>query len=104
MANCCGELLFSVGFRRDYSGGAALVQFCTQPIDIKSLIAQQSLETNTLDQGLNAEQVMALTGQQYETNQAAQSIHQSDDLGGQASSRAPDGLILSPPLAPLAFW
>ncbi len=48
--------------------------------------------------------VMALTGQQHETDQASQGIHQGDDLGGQASSRSPDGLILSPPLAPLAFW
>ena len=48
--------------------------------------------------------VMALTGQQHETDQASQGIHQGDDLGCQAPSRSPDGLILSPPLAPLAFW
>jgi hypothetical protein len=47
---------------------------------------------------------MALTGQQHETDQASQGIHQGDDLGGQAASRSPDGLNLSPPLAPLAFW
>jgi hypothetical protein len=47
---------------------------------------------------------MALTGKQHETDQAPQGIHQGDDLGGQATSRSSDGLILSPPLAPLAFW
>jgi hypothetical protein len=47
---------------------------------------------------------MALAGKQHEPDQASQCIHQGDDLGGQASSRSADGLILSPPLAPLAFW
>ena len=28
---------------------------------------------------------------------------QSNDLGGQSATRPPDGLILSPPFAPLAF-
>ena len=47
---------------------------------------------------------MALAGQEDEANQIAQGINQGDDLGGQTAARPPDGLILSPPFAPLAFW
>jgi hypothetical protein len=47
---------------------------------------------------------MALSRQQNEPNQVSQGIHQGDDLGGQSTLGAPDGLILSPPFAPLAFW
>jgi hypothetical protein len=39
-----------------------------------------------------------------ETGWAAQSAHSQVDLGAQAASRASDGLILSPPFAPLACW
>jgi hypothetical protein len=75
-----------------------------QPIDIECFVSQQGIEGNVPDQGLDADCVMALTGKQHKTRQVSQGIHQGDDLGGQASSRSPDGLILSPPLAPLAFW
>ena len=56
------------------------------------------------DQGLDAHHVVALAGQEHEADQAAQGIHKGDDLGGQAAARSPDGLISSPPFAPLAFW
>ena len=39
-----------------------------------------------------------------ETGWAAQSAHSQVDLGAQAAPRASDGLILSPPFAPLACW
>ena len=99
-----GELLLSVGLRWDHSTGAALVQFRAQPVSIEGLVAQKGIEAKVMDQGLDTNHVMALTGQQHETDQVSQGVHQGDDLGGQASSRSPDGLILSPPLAPLAFW
>src|SRR5918998_917896 len=35
---------------------------------------------------------------------AEQGVDQGDDLGGQPAARAADGLISSPPFAPLAFW
>jgi hypothetical protein len=47
---------------------------------------------------------MAMARQQNEPCQISQSIHQGDDLGGQTAFGAPDGLISSPPFAPLAFW
>ena len=59
---------------------------------------------NVLDQGDGANRVMALAGQEHEARQVPQGIHRGDDLGGQATSRPSDSLILNPPLAPLAFW
>jgi hypothetical protein len=46
---------------------------------------------------------MALARQEHKAHQVAERIHQGDDLGGQAATRASDGLILSPPFTPLAF-
>jgi hypothetical protein len=41
---------------------------------------------------------------QHKAHQIAQRIDHGHNLGGQSAFRAPDGLILSPPLAPVAFW
>jgi hypothetical protein len=38
-----------------------------------------------------------LAGQEDEAHESAKGIDQSDDLGRQATARAPDGLIFSPP-------
>ena len=89
---------------RDHGAGAALIQFCAQPVGIEGLVAQQGVEVNVLDQRANPDHVIALAGQEHEAQQITQGIHKRDDLGGQTALRAPDGLISSPPLAPLAFW
>jgi hypothetical protein len=59
---------------------------------------------NIADQRLDTHHVVTLAGQEHEADQATQSIDEDNDLGRQTSSRAPDGLIASPPFAPLAFW
>jgi hypothetical protein len=46
---------------------------------------------------------MPLACQQDEVDQVAERIDQRDDLRGQAAARAPNGLALRPPFAPLAF-
>jgi hypothetical protein len=45
-----------------------------------------------------------LAWHQDKAHQVAKCIDQRHDFGCQAAFRAPDGLILSPPLAPVAFW
>jgi len=97
------NLPYPVGFRWDDGDGATVVQLRTQPVDVERLVGQQGTEVKLLDQGGDAYRVMALTRQEHEAHQISQGIHQRDDLGGQASFGSPDGLILSPPLAPLAF-
>jgi hypothetical protein len=44
-----------------------------------------------------------LARQQDEVDQVAERIDQRDDLRGQPAARAPDGLVLRPPFAPVAF-
>jgi hypothetical protein len=46
---------------------------------------------------------MPLARRQDEAHQIAQGIDHGHNLGRQAAARAADGLILSPPFAPLAF-
>jgi hypothetical protein len=47
---------------------------------------------------------MALARQEHEAHEVSQRIDQRDDLGRQPAARATDGLMVSPPFAPLAFW
>jgi hypothetical protein len=44
-----------------------------------------------------------LAGQEHEPSQIAQGVDQRHDFGRQTAFRAPDGLMESPPFAPLAF-
>ena len=98
------DLLYSVTARWDHRQGAALVQFRSQPVGIEGLVAQQGIEVKVLDEWSNPDHVVALTGQEHEAYEIAQSIDKGDNLGGQPAFRAPDGLMASPPFAPLAFW
>ncbi len=80
------------------------VSFREQPIGIKRLVRQKSVEDDVLGQRCNAFQVVSLAGQQNKIEQVAEGIDQGHDLRGQSAARASDGLSLSPPFAPLAFW
>ena len=56
------------------------------------------------DQRLDTDAVVTLAGQKHEANQIAERVDQGHDLGRQAAARAADGLILSPPFAPVPCW
>ena len=96
--------LLSIGFGRNNRLRATLVQVQAKGIVVESFVGQQSVEIETLQDRLGTDAVMALAGQQGKANQISQSIHQGQDLGGQAASRTADGLILSPPFAPVPCW
>src|ERR1700757_4312779 len=68
------------------------------------LVAEEGAKGDVCDQRGDAERIMALAGQQHKAHQVSQRVHQLDDFGRQSAARAPDGLILSPPFVPLAFW
>ncbi len=57
-----------------------------------------------LDQWGNALHVVGLSGQKKETHKVSERIDQRDNLRRQPATRTPDGVILSPPFAPVAFW
>ena len=94
----------SVRFRWDDGGGTARIECCEKPIGVERLVGQESTEGNAIDERFDALHVVCLAGQKNEVGQVSERVDQSNDLGGQSATRAPDGLILSPPFAPLAFW
>src|SRR5688500_7665547 len=98
------EAAFAAGFGRDHRRGAAGVEVRPDPVHIERLVAEQGVEIQTLDPRGHTAGVVRLAGQQHEAHQIAACVDQGDDLGGQAATRAPDGLALGPPLAPLALW
>jgi len=89
-----------VGFWWDHSGCASSIQFSPQPIDVKGFVSKQGFEFNPFDQRLNANGIVPLARQKDEAGEAAKRIDKGHDFRGQASSRAADSLILSPPFAP----
>ena len=94
----------SVGLGRDHGCRAALIEFGTQPIHVEGPVGQQRREIEVLDERCHPDAVVALARQEHEAHQIAERIDECHDLGRQAAARAPDGLRLSPPLAPLPCW
>jgi hypothetical protein len=90
-----------VGFRRDDDHGAAVVQFGAQPIHIEGFVGEQSFKVDALDQRCDTDTVVTLARHQDEARKIAQRIDQRQDFGRQAATRSTDGLILSPPFAPV---
>ena len=97
-------LMLAVRFRRDHGGCATRVQFFQKPIRIERFIRHKRAEGDIPDQWRDAFHVMRLTGQQQKADQVAKRIDQGHDFGRQAATREPNGLSLSPPFAPVAFW
>src|SRR5581483_5958726 len=83
---------------------AAFLQIGAQPAVVEGLVADQSFKIEISDQGLDADAVVTLAGQQDEPNEIAEGVDQGHDFGRQAATRAAYGLILSPPFAPVPCW
>src|ERR1700712_2523921 len=94
----------AVGFRWNHRDGATLVEVRAQPIGVERFIAQQGIEADTGNERSNPDDVVALSRQQDEADEVAQGIDQRDDFARQVATRASDGMLFSPPFAPLAFW
>src|SRR5260370_38608236 len=74
------------------------------PFVVEALVADQRTDGEAIEQRLGADTVMTLSRQEHETCKVAQRIDQRHDLGRQTAARASDGLILSPPFAPIPCW
>ncbi len=96
-----GNVARPIGLGRDHGGRPSGVQFRAQPIVVEGLVGQEGAELDVRDQRCDADAVVALARQQQEAGEIAQGIDQRHDLGGQTAARPADGLILSPPFAPL---
>jgi hypothetical protein len=96
-----GNGRFAVRFGRDDGGGAALVQRGAQGIVVEGFVPDEGIKIDACDQRLDTDAVVALTRQQDKAHQIAERIDKSDDLGRQSATRLADGLIVSPPFAPV---
>jgi hypothetical protein len=76
-------------------------QSFAQPAGIKSLIADQGQAMDTGHESVKADDVVPLARQEHEADQIAERIYDHRDLRRQAAARFADGLILSPPFAPV---
>lgn len=73
-------------------------------IGIVSRIGDDKFGRGCFEKSAGLRGVAFLARGEDETDRAPQPAHSQVDLGAQAASRASDGLILSPPFAPLACW
>ena len=77
-----------------------LCQFLNQPVCIKGFVGWQCTKAFILNQCSDAANVVALSGQQYEIAQIAQSIGQGRDFGRYPAFGSADCLFERPPFAP----
>lgn len=94
----------SVCLGRDDRLCSACIKLGEQPIGVECLVGQQRIEIHAFDQRRDAFHVMRLPGQKKKIKQVPQGVDERHDLGRQSAPRASDGLMLSPPFEPLAFW
>lgn len=85
---------------RDADQRAACVHLRDDPIAVESLVGQQRVEADALDQWGHAHRVEAVSRQQDETDEVAERIRQRQDLGRPAALRLAYRLTLSPPFEP----
>jgi hypothetical protein len=85
---------------RHDDASAALIKFMVKPIAVESLVSQQVLEINAINERRHANGVMAIARQENEADKIAQCVCQCEDFGRPAPFRLADGLTLSPPFAP----
>ena len=99
-------LRISAGSLAERNDGLHVVgaQSFTQPAGIKSLVADQGQAMDAGHESVKAGDVVPLAWQEHEADQIAERIDDDRDLRRQAAARFADGLILSPPFAPVPCW
>ena len=80
----------------------ASVEVFDDPVAVEGLVGDQGVEIDTGDQRRDANGVVTVTGQEFEAEQIAERVGQSDDLCRPTALRLADRLALSPPFAPWA--
>ncbi len=70
-------------------------------MSIERLVADQSQASEAGRENVKARDVVAIARQQHEADQIAERIDERRNLRRPAAARLADGLILSPPFAPV---
>jgi hypothetical protein len=81
----------------DVAAGQALAQ----PVRIERLVADQGQAGDAGHENVNTRNIVTVPWQQHEAEQIAERIDKRRNLSRQATARLADGLILSPPFAPV---
>jgi hypothetical protein len=80
---------------------ASARQALAQPAGIEGLVADKGQAGDAGHENVKAGDVVPLTRQQHEAHQIAERVNKRCNLRRQAAARLADGLILSPPFAPV---
>ena len=91
---------YAVAFRRDDWRDVMCRQGISQAVCIERTVCQKVIGGQLFDQLWHAAQVVRLTRQQAEIDKISKRVRQRQYLGGDAATRAPYSLALSPPFAP----
>ena len=83
----------SVGLWRYNRGDSAPVESVDQRIGVVSLIANQSLGIDAVDQRLRAGQIVGLPRREHQFNRIAQGIDERMDFGRQSAAGSADRLL-----------
>src|SRR5215208_2472920 len=94
------ELRGAARMLRDHDLSAARVEIGDDVVAVEGLVGDQGAERDALDQRRDPHRVETLSRQQDESDEIAQGIGESQDLGCHAALGLADGLALSPPVAP----
>jgi len=76
---------FPIALRRNDRHCAALLQGMAQVIGIESLVTHQGIECEAVNQIWYADDLTALTGKQFETDEVAQSVGERKNFGRQSA-------------------
>lgn len=93
--------VLAIRFRRYDGLGLRFTEQFTQTIVVESLVGQQSLHVDAIDQVGCCDAVVALSRKQNEAGKISERINEGNDLCCQSAARAPDCLMASPPFAPM---
>ena len=85
---------------RNYDASATLIKFVVEPIAVESLVGQQVLEINAINERRHANGVIAIAMQENEAHQVTHCVGKCEDRGRAATLLRADGLFLGPTFAP----
>src|SRR3979411_381583 len=95
-----GERLCTARMLGDDGLGAACVEIGDNGVAVESLVGDQRVEGQSLDERRHTHRVEALSRQKHEAHEIAERVSEGQDFGGHAALRTADRLVLRPPFAP----
>lgn len=96
-----------VGARRvvgDNGNGALVGNHLAEVVGVVGRVGHDDFGGKVFDQGTRLGHIAHLARRKRKAHRASQSSDSQVDFGAQAAARTANGLILSPPFAPLACW